>query len=92
MLSLYPGCHAKVERTKMVLAEMTPLLLELWLEQQSARTRTSHAGFQRERAGNSSSAAGIRRSSKQNCEAWRVNIPELIDVVNGKALLVAREG
>ena len=30
MISLCPGCHAKVERTKMVLAEMTPLLLELW--------------------------------------------------------------
>jgi hypothetical protein len=28
-----PGCHVKVERTKMVLAEMTPLLLELWREQ-----------------------------------------------------------
>jgi hypothetical protein len=33
MISLCPGCHAKVERTKMVLAEMTPLLLELWREQ-----------------------------------------------------------
>jgi hypothetical protein len=33
MISLCPGCHAKVERTKMVLSEMTPLLLELWREQ-----------------------------------------------------------
>jgi 5-methylcytosine-specific restriction endonuclease McrA len=33
MISLCPGCHAKVERTKMVLAEMNPLLLELWREQ-----------------------------------------------------------
>jgi hypothetical protein len=32
MISLCPGCHAKVERTKMVLAEMTPLLLVLWRE------------------------------------------------------------
>jgi hypothetical protein len=32
MISLCPGCHAKVER-KMVLAEMTPLLLDLWREQ-----------------------------------------------------------
>jgi 5-methylcytosine-specific restriction endonuclease McrA len=32
MISLCPGCHAKV-RTKMVLAEMNPLLLELWREQ-----------------------------------------------------------
>jgi hypothetical protein len=53
---------------------------------------TNHVGLQRERAGNSNSAAGIRRSSKRNCEAWRVNVPELMDVVNGKALLVATEG
>jgi hypothetical protein len=33
MISLCPGCHAKVERTKMILAEMTPLLLVLWREQ-----------------------------------------------------------
>ena len=33
MISLCPGCHAKVERTKMVLVEMNPLLLELWREQ-----------------------------------------------------------
>src|ERR1700730_4615464 len=26
-ISLCPGCHAKVERTKMVLSEMNPLLL-----------------------------------------------------------------
>ena len=25
-------CHSKVERSKMVLAEMTPLLVELWRE------------------------------------------------------------
>jgi hypothetical protein len=33
MISLCPGCHAKVERTKMVLSEMNLLLLELWREQ-----------------------------------------------------------
>jgi hypothetical protein len=33
MISLCPGCHAQVERTKMVLSQMTPLLLELWREQ-----------------------------------------------------------
>jgi hypothetical protein len=32
-ISLCPGCHAKVERTKMLLSEMNPLLLELWREQ-----------------------------------------------------------
>lgn len=33
MLSLCPGCHAKVHRTKAVVAEMPPLLLALWREQ-----------------------------------------------------------
>jgi hypothetical protein len=34
MISLCPGCHAKVERTEMVLSEMNPLLLVLRREQQ----------------------------------------------------------
>ena len=33
MISLCPGCHAKVSRTRVVLSEMPPLLLELWREQ-----------------------------------------------------------
>jgi 5-methylcytosine-specific restriction endonuclease McrA len=33
MISLCPGCHAKVHRTKAVLAQMPPLLLQLWREQ-----------------------------------------------------------
>lgn len=33
MISLCPACHAKVHRTKAVLAQMSPLLLELWREQ-----------------------------------------------------------
>jgi len=33
MISLFPGCHAKVHRTKAVLSQMPPLLLELWREQ-----------------------------------------------------------
>jgi 5-methylcytosine-specific restriction endonuclease McrA len=33
MIALCPGCHAKVGHTKAVLAEMPPLLLELWREQ-----------------------------------------------------------
>jgi hypothetical protein len=33
MISLCPGCHAKVGRTKVVLSQMPPLLLELWREQ-----------------------------------------------------------
>lgn len=33
MISLCPACHAKVHRTKTVMSEMPPLLLELWREQ-----------------------------------------------------------
>src|SRR4030081_3596506 len=33
MISLCPGCHAKVGRTKVVLSQMPPLLLEFWREQ-----------------------------------------------------------
>ena len=33
MISLCPGCHARVHRTKAVVTEMLPLLLELWREQ-----------------------------------------------------------
>jgi 5-methylcytosine-specific restriction endonuclease McrA len=33
MISLCPSCHAKVGRTKAVLSEMPPLLLQLWREQ-----------------------------------------------------------
>ncbi len=33
MISLCPGCHAKVHRTIAVLGEMPPLLRELWREQ-----------------------------------------------------------
>jgi len=33
MLSLCPGCHAKIHRTKAVLSAMPPLLLELWRKQ-----------------------------------------------------------
>lgn len=33
MISLCPGCHAKVHRTVAVLTEMSPLLLQLWREQ-----------------------------------------------------------
>ena len=33
MISLCPACHAKIHRTKAVLSEMAPLLLQLWREQ-----------------------------------------------------------
>jgi hypothetical protein len=33
MISLCPGCHAKVHRTRAVLTAMPPLLLKIWREQ-----------------------------------------------------------
>lgn len=36
MISLCPGCHAKVHRTKAVLSVLPPLLLKLWREQHPA--------------------------------------------------------
>lgn len=33
MITLCPGCHARVHRTLAVLSEMPPLLLQLWREQ-----------------------------------------------------------
>ena len=53
MLSLCPGCHAKVHRTKAVLSAMPSLLLELWREQ--------HPG-----AVNRSSSTSARRSLLQS--------------------------
>ncbi|SEB54338.1 hypothetical protein SAMN05443244_1043 [Terriglobus roseus] len=37
MISLCPGCHAKVHRTTVVLSAMPPLLLKLWREQHPDR-------------------------------------------------------
>jgi hypothetical protein len=52
MISLCPGCHAKVERTKIVLSEMSPLLLELWREQHPNGEEQIMLAFNtRERAG-----------------------------------------
>jgi hypothetical protein len=45
MISLCPGCHAKVERTKMVLSEMTWLLLVLWREQHPEAQEQIMLGF-----------------------------------------------
>jgi hypothetical protein len=33
MISPCPGCHARAGRTKVVLSQMPPLVLELWCEQ-----------------------------------------------------------
>ncbi len=33
MISLCPACHARIHRTRVVLSEMPPLLLDLWREQ-----------------------------------------------------------
>jgi 5-methylcytosine-specific restriction endonuclease McrA len=33
MIALCPACHARIHKTRVVLSEMPPLLLELWREQ-----------------------------------------------------------
>lgn len=45
MISLCPGCHAKVHRTKVVLLQMPPLLLELWREQHPHGQEQTHLDF-----------------------------------------------
>lgn len=45
MLSLCPGCHAKVHRTKAALSAMPPLLLELWREQHPDGHEQVHLDF-----------------------------------------------
>lgn len=39
MLSLCPGCHAKIHRTKAVLSALPPLLLELWWHSGNRKVR-----------------------------------------------------
>jgi hypothetical protein len=74
MISLCPGCHAKVERTKMVLSEMNPLLLVLWREQHPDGPEQTMLAFNTRESGGSSGAAGVRRSSRRNCKAWGVSV------------------
>jgi hypothetical protein len=45
MISLCPGCHAKVHRTKAVLTQMPALLLELWREQHPNGHEQTHLNF-----------------------------------------------
>jgi hypothetical protein len=67
MISLCPGCHAKVERTKMVLAEMTPLLLVLWREQHPEGQEQIMLGFDvREEA---AEAIRLSKEKKEGDEA-----------------------
>jgi len=46
MISLCPACHAKVGRTRAVLSEMPPLLLELWREQHPKGHEQTSLGFE----------------------------------------------
>jgi hypothetical protein len=81
MISLCPGRHAKVERTKMVLSEMTPLLLELWREQHPEGHEQVMLAFNVR--GPAAQAVPLEFDDPQgekNCEAWRAHVPELIDV------------
>lgn len=47
MISLCPGCHARVHRTRAVLAEMPPLLLTLWREQHPGGHEQTNLDFSR---------------------------------------------
>jgi hypothetical protein len=47
MISLCPGCHARVHRTIAVLTQMPPLLLELWREQHAKSQEQTVLNFQR---------------------------------------------
>jgi hypothetical protein len=47
MISLCPKCHAKVERTQVVLSEMKPLLLELWREKHPGGQEQTALDFER---------------------------------------------
>jgi hypothetical protein len=46
MISLCPSCHARIHTTRMVLSEMPPLLLELWLEQHPSGHEQIHLDSQ----------------------------------------------
>jgi len=46
MIWLCLGCHAKVGRTKVVLSQMPPLLLELWREQHPLGHEQTAIGLQ----------------------------------------------
>jgi hypothetical protein len=69
MISLCPGCHAKVERTKMVLAEMTPLLLVLWREQHPQGQEQIMLGF--DAKGSATQAVPLAFDDPQNKTANR---------------------
>jgi hypothetical protein len=47
MISLWPACDAKVERTQMVLSEMSPLLLELLGERHPQRQQQFALEFEK---------------------------------------------
>ena len=46
MISLCPGCHAKIYRTRAVLVTMPPLLLKLWREQHPGGMNKQHSVFE----------------------------------------------
>jgi hypothetical protein len=76
----------------MVLSEMTPLLLELWREQYPAGHEQIMLAFNA--SGPAAQAIPLQLDDPQtrDSEAWKGDVPELINVVNGKALLVTTEG
>jgi hypothetical protein len=49
MISLYPACHARIHKTRVVLLEMPKLLLELWREQHPRGHEQTMLNFQIQR-------------------------------------------
>lgn len=47
MISLCPGCHAKLHRTRRIMKAMDPLLLELWREQHPREQEQTFFDFDR---------------------------------------------
>jgi 5-methylcytosine-specific restriction endonuclease McrA len=71
MISLCPGCHAKVERTKMVLSEMNPLLLKLWRERHRKGQEQVMLNFTPRDNPADSAKLAEWWNARANCEALR---------------------
>jgi len=96
MISLCPGCHARVHRTKMVLTELPPLASGSIARAAHGRSGADRLELQSAEARRSSGAAGVWRRgvglrSQGECAVLeeRMNLPDLVDVVNENAVLIS---
>lgn len=76
MVSLCPGCHAKVHRTKAVLSAMPPLLLELWREQHpKGHEQCSSTSPRRNRQPSSFLCSERKGNERSRCRVLRAQVP-----------------